>query len=155
MWKCYSENLSHLPHSVLECYCFAYWRALELVQGGTFTKMTLTREAFLNEVAKFQASYPNSWLQSSVPSILTKQSDSVFLLKRVDFNDALHLDFYIVYSPSYRVPVLFFLPCIAIDNETRFATIDELCDVLLTDDPTSISLAVLLYCFMNFKLYPH
>lgn len=56
--------------------------------------------------------------------------------------DGLEVQSYIVYSISYQVPVLFFLPMITSENLTKFATIDQIKDYLSSDDPGSISLSV-------------
>lgn len=100
--------------------------------------MILTINQFNDEINSFHSKYSDKWSLLSNPRPFHK--DPQLFLKMTLKINPLQLDSYIVYSYSYQVPVLYFLPLIDTEESARFAKIDELKQIL-ESDPGSIDLA--------------
>lgn len=98
--------------------------------------MILTRNQFNDEIKSFQLKNFNNWALLSKNNLYISQ---LYLKMSADLGQ-MQLEAYIVYSESYQVPVLYFLPLINSEESSRFAKIDELIP-LLESDPGSIDLA--------------
>lgn len=100
--------------------------------------MIFTREQFNEEIKSFHLRHSQHW------SLLTTEQpfnkDPLLYLKMTLGVGQLQLDSFIVYSDSYQVPVLYFLPLIDTEESSRFARIDEIKEIL-ESDPGSIDLA--------------
>lgn len=96
----------------------------------------MSKDQFKLEINQFKAKYSNNW------ELLYKNSmkDSHSYLKTTIHESNLITDAYIVYSDSYQVPVLYFLPTVQTDDSSHFASLDEL-KPFLTADPGSIAFA--------------
>ena len=102
--------------------------------------MTLSKDRFNQEIEHFHNKYSDQWkLFSQINQFNTQK-----YLKKTSIhrNGLLEVQSYIIYSNSYQVPVLFFLPMILKEDSTKFANIDEIKEYLSSDDVGSISLAV-------------
>lgn len=100
--------------------------------------MILTRNQFNQEIKSFYQKYPHNWNLLKVENAFLKDS---FLYLKISTNyNQFAIDSYIVYSDSYQVPVLYFLPMINTEESTRLANLDELKEIL-SADPGSIALA--------------
>jgi hypothetical protein len=100
--------------------------------------MILNRNQFNQEIKSFHQKYSDNWILLTHESAFNK--DSCLYLKMTDSYNQFTIDSFIVFSDSYHVPVLYFLPMLHTEESTRLARIDELKD-LLSSDPGSIALA--------------
>lgn len=99
--------------------------------------MISNRNQFNQEIKYFHQKYSDNWNILSCENQFLK--DSCLYLKMTSSYNQFIIDSYIVFSDSYQVPVIYFLPMIHTEESSRLAKIDELKDIL-SSDPGSITL---------------
>lgn len=104
--------------------------------------MTLSKDRFNKEIEHFHNKYSDKWkLLSQINQFNTQK---YLKMTSMHQDGLLEIQSYIIYSNSYQVPVLFFLPMIIEEDSTKFANLDEMKEYLSSDDVGSISLAVII-----------
>lgn len=100
----------------------------------------MSRNKFNHEINEFQSKRSNNWTVLTKSVQLLKDSQSSYLKTTIHASNLI-TDVYIIYSDSYQVPVLYFLPMVQSDeSSSQFASLETL-KPFLTTDPGSIALA--------------